>query len=83
MHESTTRNIRKPGGVGNFNFSTFTQISNGLIGWSFEIPAYAYCQPLCDSQSARLVMKIEVFCYNNPAPKTPAVRGGRRKKKMR
>ena len=45
MHESTTRNIRKPGGVGNFNFSTFTQISNGLIGWSFEIPAYAYCQP--------------------------------------
>ena len=46
MHESTTRNIRKPGGVGNFNFSTFTQISNGLIGWSFEIPAYAYCQPL-------------------------------------
>lgn len=48
MHESTTRNIRKPGGVGNFNFSTFTQISNGLIGWSFEIPAYAYCQPLCN-----------------------------------
>jgi len=41
-----TRNIRKPGIVGKFNFCTFTQNCNGLIGWSFEIPAYAYCQPL-------------------------------------
>jgi hypothetical protein len=43
MHERTTRNIRKPGDVGNLNFSTFTQIRNGLISWSFEIPASAYC----------------------------------------
>lgn len=41
-----TRNIRKPGDVGNLNFRTFTQNCNGLIGWSFEIPAYAYCHPL-------------------------------------
>jgi hypothetical protein len=41
-----TRNIRKPGEVGNLNFCTFTQIRNGLTGWSFEIPAYAYCQTL-------------------------------------
>ena len=43
-----TRNIRKPGIVGKFNFCTFTQNCNGLIGWSFEIPAYAYCQPLAN-----------------------------------
>jgi len=41
-----TRNIRKPGDVGNLNFCTFTQIRNGLTGWSFEIPASAYCHPL-------------------------------------
>jgi len=41
-----TRNIRKPGIVGNSNFCTFTQKRNGLISWSFEIPASAYCQPL-------------------------------------
>lgn len=41
-----TRNIRKPGDVGKFNFRTFTQIRNGLIGWCFKNPAYAYCQPL-------------------------------------
>lgn len=46
-HENTTRNIRKPGGVGKFKFSTLTQNCNGLISWSFEIPAYAYCQTLC------------------------------------
>src|SRR5690554_7834007 len=46
-HESTTRNIRKPGGVGIFKFCTFTQNCNGLTGWSFEIPASAYCNPLC------------------------------------
>lgn len=45
-HETLTRNIRKPGNVGNLNFCTFTQIRNGLIGWSFENPASAYCQPL-------------------------------------
>ena len=32
--------------MGNFNFRTFTQIHNGLTGWSFEIPASAYCHPL-------------------------------------
>lgn len=32
--------------MGNFNFCTFTQICNGLTGWSFEIPTSAYCQPL-------------------------------------
>jgi hypothetical protein len=42
MH--TTRNIRKPGDVGNLNFCAFTQNCNGLISWSFEIPASAYCQ---------------------------------------
>lgn len=41
-----TRNIRKPGAVGNLNFCTFTQNRNGLTGWSFEIPASAYCQTL-------------------------------------
>ena len=46
-HGHTTRNIRKPGDVANLNFCTFTQKRNGLISWSFEIPAYAYCHPLC------------------------------------
>lgn len=46
MHDRTTRNIRKPGAVGNSNFCTFNINCNGLIGRSFEIPAYAYCQPL-------------------------------------
>ncbi len=41
-----TRNIRKPGDVGNLNFCTFTQNCNGLIGWSFVIPASVYCHPL-------------------------------------
>ena len=41
-----TRNIRKPGDVDNLDFCTFTQSCNGLIGWSFEIPASAYCQTL-------------------------------------
>ena len=41
-----TRNIRKPGDVGNLNFCTFTQNCNGLIGLCFKNPAYAYCQPL-------------------------------------
>jgi len=40
-----TRNIRKPGDVGKFEFSTFIKSRNGLIRWSFEIPASAYCQP--------------------------------------
>jgi len=40
--QRTTRNIRKPGDLGNLNFCTFTQIRNSLIGWSFEIPASAY-----------------------------------------
>ena len=47
-HETLTRNIRKPGDVGNLNFCTFTQIRNGLTGWSLENPASAYCQPLCE-----------------------------------
>ncbi|MDD4149182.1 MAG: hypothetical protein PHE33_04070 [Bacteroidales bacterium] len=45
-HQQLTRNIRKPGKVGNLNFCTFTQIRNGLTSWSFEIPASAYCHPL-------------------------------------
>jgi len=40
-----TRNIRKPGVVGILNLCTLTQNYNGLISWSFEIPAYAYCHP--------------------------------------
>ncbi len=41
----TTRNIRKPGDVRNFNFCTFTQNCNSLTSWCFEIPANAYvCQ---------------------------------------
>lgn len=44
-----TRNIRKPGDVGNLNYCTFTKNCNGLIGWSFEIPASAYCHPLATS----------------------------------
>jgi len=65
MHESTTRNIRKPGGVGNFNFSTFTQISNDLIGWSFEIPAYAYCQPLAANAKNRKKHEIIYIIWTN------------------
>jgi hypothetical protein len=42
-NEGTTRNIRKPGDVGKFNFCTFIQNHNGLTSWSFEIPASAYC----------------------------------------
>jgi len=38
-----TRNVRKPGIVGNSNFCTLTKNRNGLISWSFEIPANAYC----------------------------------------
>lgn len=45
-HETLTRNIRKPGDVGNLCFCTFTQNRNGLTSWSFEIPASAYCHPL-------------------------------------
>lgn len=45
-----TRNIRKPGDVGNLNFCIFTKNCNGLISWSFEIPAYAYCQTVMRQQ---------------------------------
>jgi hypothetical protein len=45
-HRHTTRNIPKPGDVGNLKFSAFTQNYNGLTSWSFEVPASAYCQPL-------------------------------------
>jgi hypothetical protein len=41
-HQHTTRNIRKPGNEGKFKFYTFTKSCNGLISWSFEIPASAY-----------------------------------------
>lgn len=42
----TTRNIRKLGDVANLSLCTFTKSLNGLIGFSFEIPASAYCHPL-------------------------------------
>jgi hypothetical protein len=42
----TTRNIRKPGDVGKSKFCTFIKNFNDLISWSFEIPAFAYCQQL-------------------------------------
>jgi hypothetical protein len=51
--QHTTRNIRKPGVVGNFNFCTFTKNCNGLISWSFEIPASAYCHPLAATLTKR------------------------------
>ena len=54
-HQAVTRNIRKPGDVGNLNFCKFTQNCNGLIGWSFDTPAYAYCQPLTTMQSPKNV----------------------------
>ncbi len=44
--QRTTRNIRKPGDVGNLNFCTFNKNYSGLTSWSFEIPASAYCHPL-------------------------------------
>ena len=44
--QNTTRNIRKPGDVGNLSFCTFTQNCNGLTSWSLEIPASAYCHPM-------------------------------------
>lgn len=40
-----TRNIRKPGDVGNSNFNTFTQNYSGLISLNSEIPASAYWRP--------------------------------------
>lgn len=43
MLERTTRNIRKPGDVGNLKFCTFTQNYNGLTSWNSVIPVYAYC----------------------------------------
>ena len=43
VKRATTRNIRKPGDAGKFDFCTFTESCNGLISWSFEIPASAYC----------------------------------------
>jgi hypothetical protein len=43
MHDGTTRNIRKPGEVGNLKFNTFNKNCNGLTSWSFENPANAYC----------------------------------------
>jgi len=43
---ATTRNIRKLGDVANLSLCTFTNNHNGLIGFSFEIPANAYCHPL-------------------------------------
>jgi hypothetical protein len=46
MQEMPTRNIRKPGGVGNLKFCSITQTCSGFIRWIFEIPAYVYCQPL-------------------------------------
>jgi len=38
-----TRNIRKPGEVGNLNFCTFIQIDNSLTSYSFEIPNLNFC----------------------------------------
>lgn len=38
-----THNIRKPGDVGKLKFCTFNKNYSGLISWSFEIPANAYC----------------------------------------
>jgi hypothetical protein len=61
MHERTTRNIRKPGDVGNLNFSTFTQIRNGLISWSFEIPASAYCHRKRQAQAMSYLIKINKY----------------------
>lgn len=46
MHETLTRNIRKPGVVSNLNFCTFIENCNGLTSGSFVIPASAYCHPL-------------------------------------
>jgi len=40
--KQVTRNIRKPGDVGNLNFGSFIKNCNGLTGWSFEIPASVY-----------------------------------------
>jgi len=45
-HETLTRNIRKPGVVSILKFCTFIKNCNGLISWSFENPASAYCHPL-------------------------------------
>ena len=59
--QRTTRNIRKPGDVAKLYFCTFTQNCNGLIGLSFEIPAYAYCQPLPIIQSPSLKKVIKIF----------------------
>ena len=61
----TTRNIRKPGIVDDLNFCTFTQNCNGLINWSFEIPAFAYCQPLAASKTNRYNRWIQMIYQEN------------------
>lgn len=60
--ERPTRNIRKPGDVGNFNFCTFNKNCSGLTSWSSEIPASAYCHPLCLIQKKK---QNEKDFYNN------------------
>lgn len=41
-NESTTRNIYKPGDVGNFKLCTFNKNYNGLISRSFKMPNAQY-----------------------------------------
>jgi hypothetical protein len=53
-----TRNIRKPGDVDDFKFCTFTQNCNGLTGWSFEIPASAYCHPCAPGMGINYRVKV-------------------------
>jgi len=66
--------------------TTLTTLRSEYLAWPAahcgkRPPQRRVSKALCDSQSARLVMKIEVFCYNNPAPKTLGVHAGQREDK--
>ena len=60
-HQVVTRNIRKPGNTGKFNFSTFTQYYIGSTSLSFEIPVSVYFKPLTlkKTQKPQDVQKIK------------------------
>ncbi len=75
--EPLTRNIRKPGVVGILNFCTFAQSCNGLISWSFEFPASAYCQTLCamlkSQRSVKHIWFLPTHKANTEKPKELAL----------
>lgn len=54
--------------VGKLKFCTFNQNCNGLISWSFEIPASAYCHSLCSMQKETVQVRNEIDLINCQCP---------------